>query len=487
MFRPTPTLSGYIEGEALYLASAGRRARSPSSACGAASASRPARALFVVEPGQQRRPGPAGRGRARRRARPGRGRAQGPAPGRARHPRSRARRRGGRRARGADRCSTAPRRWCGAASTPASAWTRRAPPIETAAARLAGRATGGSRPRRSAQREDQIRAADARVARPGAARRDRRAARRHGAGRAAARPGRGGLLPARRMGGGQPADRRPDPGRSRSIVRFFVPEQAVAAYRPGARVRFRCDGCPDGLGATISYVSPRPEFTPPIIYSREARDRLVFMVEARPENGARLVPGLPVDVYPVGGAADDRRDRRRGPQQVLRRPARGQGLLDPGRAGPDHRLSRPQRLGQDHHPAHALRPAHAGQRQRHGARLRHHLRELGDQAAHRLHDPALLALRGPDGRGESPVQRPHPRPRPDARAGRRGARAARPRRAAAAAGGHPLGRLEAAAGAGGGDPARAAAAAARRADRGRRPAGAARPSGTRSTRSPPRA
>jgi HlyD family secretion protein len=87
----------------------------------------------------------------------------------------------------------------------------------------------------------------------------------------------------------------------RVYVRFFVPEPSVAAYRPGARVRFRCDGCPDGLAATVTYVSPRPEFTPPIIYSREARDRLVFMVEARPENGGRLVPGLPVDVVPIGG------------------------------------------------------------------------------------------------------------------------------------------------------------------------------------------
>ena len=83
-------------------------------------------------------------------------------------------------------------------------------------------------------------------------------------------------------------------------VRFFVPEALVAAYVPGARIRFRCDGCPDGLAATISYVSPRPEFTPPIIYSREARDRLVFLVEARPDNGARLTPGLPVDVFPIG-------------------------------------------------------------------------------------------------------------------------------------------------------------------------------------------
>ena len=86
----------------------------------------------------------------------------------------------------------------------------------------------------------------------------------------------------------------------RIFVRFFVPEAEVAAYRPGQRVRFRCDGCPDGLAATISYVSPRPEFTPPVIYSRDSRDRLVFMVEARPENAATLVPGLPVDVYPLG-------------------------------------------------------------------------------------------------------------------------------------------------------------------------------------------
>ena len=89
---------------------------------------------------------------------------------------------------------------------------------------------------------------------------------------------------------------------SRVWVRFFVPEAEVARYRTGQRVRFRCDGCADDLAATISYVSPRPEFTPPIIYSRDSRDRLVFMVEARPDRPAGLVPGLPVDVLPIGAA-----------------------------------------------------------------------------------------------------------------------------------------------------------------------------------------
>ncbi|HET9354594.1 MAG TPA: HlyD family efflux transporter periplasmic adaptor subunit [Sphingomicrobium sp.] len=82
-------------------------------------------------------------------------------------------------------------------------------------------------------------------------------------------------------------------------VRFFVPEDEVARYRPGRSVRFSCDGCTDGLTAKISYVSPRPEFTPPIIFSRDSRDRLVFMVEALPSRPANLMPGLPVDVVPL--------------------------------------------------------------------------------------------------------------------------------------------------------------------------------------------
>jgi len=80
-------------------------------------------------------------------------------------------------------------------------------------------------------------------------------------------------------------------------VRFFVPEKALSAYRIGRTVRFACDGCAKGLSARIEFISPRPEFTPPVIYSREARDRLVYLVEARPST--RLNPGQPVDVEPL--------------------------------------------------------------------------------------------------------------------------------------------------------------------------------------------
>ena len=81
--------------------------------------------------------------------------------------------------------------------------------------------------------------------------------------------------------------------------RFCAPQNGDAAYGIGREIHFSCDGCAGGLTARITYVSPRPEFTPPVIYSREARDRLVFLVEATPTEPDGLVPGLPIDVQPL--------------------------------------------------------------------------------------------------------------------------------------------------------------------------------------------
>jgi HlyD family secretion protein len=86
-------------------------------------------------------------------------------------------------------------------------------------------------------------------------------------------------------------------------LRFYVPEREVARYRPGRAVKFGCDSCGGLRNARITWVSPRPEFTPPIIYSRESRDRLVFRVEAAPDAPRTLHPGLPVDVMPLGAGA----------------------------------------------------------------------------------------------------------------------------------------------------------------------------------------
>jgi HlyD family secretion protein len=83
-------------------------------------------------------------------------------------------------------------------------------------------------------------------------------------------------------------------------LRFFVPEREMARYRIGQAVHFQCDGCAKGLTARINYVSPQPEFTPPVIYSLQSRDRMVFLVEAMPVDPRGLTPGQPADVVPLG-------------------------------------------------------------------------------------------------------------------------------------------------------------------------------------------
>ena len=81
-------------------------------------------------------------------------------------------------------------------------------------------------------------------------------------------------------------------------VRFFVPERAVATLGQGDKVSVACDSCPAPVPASISFISRQAEFTPPVIYSKDSRAKLVFMVEARPsaQDALALRPGQPVDV-----------------------------------------------------------------------------------------------------------------------------------------------------------------------------------------------
>jgi HlyD family secretion protein len=84
-------------------------------------------------------------------------------------------------------------------------------------------------------------------------------------------------------------------------VRFYVPEPARASIALGNRVRIACDGCAPDLVGTVTFLAHEAEFTPPVIYSRDERAKLVFKVEARlGAAAARLPLGLPVDVRPAG-------------------------------------------------------------------------------------------------------------------------------------------------------------------------------------------
>lgn len=81
-------------------------------------------------------------------------------------------------------------------------------------------------------------------------------------------------------------------------ARFFVPEAVIGSLAPGQSVEIACDGCGVPVAAKITFISAQAEFTPPIIYSKESRAKLVFLVEARPDprDAPRLHPGQPVDV-----------------------------------------------------------------------------------------------------------------------------------------------------------------------------------------------
>ena len=81
-------------------------------------------------------------------------------------------------------------------------------------------------------------------------------------------------------------------------VRFFVPESLLGSINVGQRVSLACSGCGAPIKATITFIATQPEFTPPIIYSKDSRAKLVFYAEAQPtaEQAARLHPGQPVDV-----------------------------------------------------------------------------------------------------------------------------------------------------------------------------------------------
>ena len=80
-------------------------------------------------------------------------------------------------------------------------------------------------------------------------------------------------------------------------VRFYVPETVIGTLRIGNAVTVRCDGCASDIAARIRFIAPQAEYTPPVIYSRENRSKLVYLVEARPDApNPALHPGLPVEV-----------------------------------------------------------------------------------------------------------------------------------------------------------------------------------------------
>jgi HlyD family secretion protein len=81
-------------------------------------------------------------------------------------------------------------------------------------------------------------------------------------------------------------------------VLFYIPERRLSSIHLGQTITFTCDGCKKETSAKITYISSETEYTPPIIYSKDTRYKLVYLVRAdmSKEIAPHFHPGQPVDV-----------------------------------------------------------------------------------------------------------------------------------------------------------------------------------------------
>ena len=80
-------------------------------------------------------------------------------------------------------------------------------------------------------------------------------------------------------------------------VRFYVHEADLPKFAIGDEVRVTCDNCSAGLTAKIYFIATSAEYTPPVIYSLDERNKLVYLVQARPSRPDALRVGQPVSVF----------------------------------------------------------------------------------------------------------------------------------------------------------------------------------------------
>lgn len=80
---------------------------------------------------------------------------------------------------------------------------------------------------------------------------------------------------------------------------FYIPEKILHKISIGEKVTLSCDSCNGKTTAIVSYISPEAEYTPPVIYSKDTRDKLVYLVRANIEKSEaeKFHPGQPITVY----------------------------------------------------------------------------------------------------------------------------------------------------------------------------------------------
>jgi HlyD family secretion protein len=91
-------------------------------------------------------------------------------------------------------------------------------------------------------------------------------------------------------------------------VRFYVPETDLPKLAIGEEVQVSCDNCAADLTAKIYFIATAAEYTPPVIYSLDERNKLVYLIQARPSRPDVLRVGQPISVFlnPKTPVADKR-------------------------------------------------------------------------------------------------------------------------------------------------------------------------------------
>ena len=79
-------------------------------------------------------------------------------------------------------------------------------------------------------------------------------------------------------------------------IRFFASETMLPLVKIGETVAVSCDGCAKDLTAKVGFIARSAEYTPPVIYSRDERAKLVYLIEARPAEPEKFRVGQPVTV-----------------------------------------------------------------------------------------------------------------------------------------------------------------------------------------------
>ncbi len=91
-------------------------------------------------------------------------------------------------------------------------------------------------------------------------------------------------------------------------VRFYVPETELPKLAIGEEVQVTCDNCAADLTAKIYFIATSAEYTPPVIYSLDERNKLVYLIQARPSRPDVLRVGQPISIFlnPKTPVADKR-------------------------------------------------------------------------------------------------------------------------------------------------------------------------------------